>query len=142
MNDRSQQVAVKRRIPGLQQSERDAVERGDDNKSTNEAVLFSRGPTLKQVREECEKNEALRNDAFKEHFERLAIFSLYIAWAAWAIMGVVLVGHLVTPVRLHFVTSEQMNALQPLVFAGGFAAIAGDHIKRRIGNPNQDSSSA
>ena len=103
-----------------------------DRRGAKEAKQLSSGKSANELREEAEKAEADRTEAFRNHFERLAILSLYVIWFAIIIVGLTWLYHLIAPPFWPHLPEEQVNNIQAIVTGGVIAGIASGHMKKRL----------
>lgn len=103
-----------------------------DDQATAEAKQLSQGKSEEQLRDDAKAAEAERTEKFRDHFERLAIISLYVVWIAIAIIGVLWVYHTVAPPNWWRLPDDQVRNLQAIVTGGVIAGTASGHLKRRL----------
>ena len=123
-----------KRIPA--QAKREAKEaesdsRGDD-RATAEAKQLSSGLSEDKLKKIAEENEAKRTERFRDHFERLAIFTLYVVYLSLLLVGLVWLFHIITPTCWHFLTPAQAEKVQAIITGGIIAGIAAGHLKKRL----------
>lgn len=104
-----------------------------DWRGSAEAKFLSQGKSQEQLELDAAEAEARRTEAFRDHFERLAIVSLYIVWFAIVLIGLAWLYHLLAPPTWSRLPDEQAGHLQSIVTGGLIAGIAGGHVKKRIG---------
>lgn len=127
--------SAEKTIPRLSPEMVAALERpasGVDS-AQQEAALFAQDLDAESIEKEAKRNSHKRNERFKDHFENIAIASLWIVASLFIVVGVVWFWHLLTPQWLHFLGSEEIDKLQNIVTGGVITGIGADHIKRRIG---------
>ncbi|MFV2053613.1 hypothetical protein [Aliiroseovarius sp. YM-037] len=103
-----------------------------DRKATQEAKQLSSGRSAKELEEDARKAEALRTEKFRNHFEILAVISLYIVWAAIVAVGLTWLYHLIAPACWPRLPEEQVGNIQAIVTGGVIAGIASGHMKKRL----------
>lgn len=130
MTDPRQDPTPKKSLPNLPIEE--AV-KGRDFRSDAEAIQLSSGRAPEDLKREAAEAEHNRTERFRDHFESLAIVTLYIAWAIVLIIALVWVYHLLAPPCWFHLPAEQVKQLQWIVTGGVFAGVVGGHIKRRLG---------
>lgn len=104
-----------------------------DDAGNQEAQLLTRGWTAAQIEKRALVNESHRNEKFRDHFERIAITSLWIA--AFIMLSVVFTWfwHLLTPESWHWMKPDAVAKLQSFVTGGIIATIGLGHLKKRLG---------
>ncbi|MBR9864894.1 MAG: hypothetical protein GYB24_15765 [Rhodobacteraceae bacterium] len=103
-----------------------------DRMATNEAKQLASGKSSDELRIESEEAEAARTERFRNHFERLAIVTLYLVWFAIVVVGLIWLYHLIAPPSLPRLPVEQVNNIQAIVTGGVIAGIASGHMKKRL----------
>lgn len=106
----------------------------DDAKAAAEAKQLGSGNTVKEIEEAARKNEVGRQETFRDHFEIIAIISLWGVWAAISLVGTVWVYHLVAPECWPRLPEQRIQTLQAILTGGVIAGVASGHLKRRIGS--------
>lgn len=123
-----------RQLPPLTPEEAAVVNApaSEDRRSAAEAQQFATGLPLDQLKKKAEENEASRTEKFRDHFEGLAICTLYLVWLVLIAIGAAWVYHLLAPPHWPRLPDEQVRQLQSVVTGGVLAGIAGGHFKKRI----------
>ena len=125
--------SVLKRVPPLPAEEARAVQlETADAKSVAETKQLSSDLSAEQIKHRALNNEATRTEAFRDHFERLSLFTLYVVWGVIILIGIFWAYHMIAPTAWHFLTSDQKGALQSLLTGGVIAGIASGHTKRRL----------
>lgn len=125
----------KRRIPTHLGSERLAQASGaNDDDAIKEAKQLTEGKTAEQIATEAAQNEHERNEKFRNHFEKMAVVALWIAFLILVLMVMSWVSHILLPSCYHWLTTEQLAKVQNLVTGGVVASLAVGHLKKRIGH--------
>lgn len=83
------------------------------------------------MQQEALQAEAQRKERFRDHFEGLATVSLYLAWAAIALVALSWLCHLLAPMSWHWLSEGQFTHIQA-VLAGVIAGVAVGHLRRRL----------
>lgn len=124
-----------KQIPGLPPSEEAALSSpiGSNDSGTKEAKLFALGLSEDQFRKKSAENEHVRNERFKDHFETIAILTLWVIAALFLIVGVTWFWHLIMPDNWHWLKADQIAKLQNIVTGGILTSIAAGHVKKRLG---------
>lgn len=117
------------KIPALPPSE---ARIADAEGGTKEARQIALGLPEDELRRLAATGEHHRNEKFRNHFERIALCSLWAAWVVIIVLAGTWLWHVVTP--LHWLPPESVDRIQTLVTGGVIAGIAGGHIKRRLGS--------
>ena len=104
----------------------------EDAKSTQEAKQLSSGKTEVELRREAAVREAGRTEKFRDHFEFLAVATLYFSWIIFAILGITWVYHLVALPSWYHLPEEQLKQIHAIITGGILAGIAGGHMKKRL----------
>jgi hypothetical protein len=125
-------------LPPLTDDERAAIGAGpnNDSRSTAEAQQLSSGLSSEEIQRRAEENEAKRTEAFRNHFERLAVVTLYGAWAILMLLGLTWVYHLVASPCWPRLPDAQIDHIQSIITGGILVGLAGGHFKRRLGGGN------
>lgn len=105
---------------------------GDDT-GTQETKQLTRGLPEKELRKEAAKREHDRSERFRDHFENVAICSLWIIAFVLFAVGGTWFWHLLTPGGWHYLDTEQVTKLQNIVTGGIAVGIMSAHIKKRMG---------
>lgn len=121
-------------IPPLSPEEEAVVLQTDDLQSAEEAKQLSSGKSAGELRRIAQEREAGRTEAFRDHFERLALISLYLVWALLIVFGLVWAYHLVAPPTWFRLPEGQVDHLRSILTGGILAGIASGHVKRRLGD--------
>lgn len=98
-----------------------------------EAELLGRNLSAEEIRRLAERNEHERNEKFRNHFEIIAIISLWGFFILFAGLILTWFWHYLTPACLHWLTTEQLSKVQTLATGGIVATIAAGHMKKRLG---------
>lgn len=122
-----------KRIP-LHSADRESAKGGGafDQRAANEAKQLSSGKSSEEIRDDAEKAEAVRTEAFRNHFERLAIVSLYLVWLAIVSVGLTWIYHLLAPECWPRLPVSRLDTIQAVLTGGVIAGIASGHMKRRL----------
>lgn len=97
-----------------------------------EAALLGQGLSSAEIKARAEANEANRNEQFRNHFEKIAICSLWGFYILFAMLVLTWFWHILSPERAHWLTSEQITKVQALATGGILATIAAGHLKKRL----------
>jgi hypothetical protein len=97
-----------------------------------EAALLGRGLSPDEIQARAEANEADRNEQFRNHFEKIAICSLWGFYALFVLLVLTWFWHTLSPECVHWLTSEQISKVQALATGGILATIAAGHLKKRL----------
>lgn len=126
----------RKNIPGLPQSEREALQDTAGNDSGNEeAQLLGQDLTEEELRQQAVRSDHRRNENFRDHFEKIATASL---WGIALILTLVVVAwfwHLLAPGEWGWLSVDQLSKLQNIVTGGSLtsiASIAARHIIKRL----------
>lgn len=122
-----------KKIPPLSEQEKAAVENAGDAGSTAETKQIASGQTADKLKQQAQVNEAGRTEKFRDHFEFLALITLYLAWTLFLVIGTVWAYHLVAPPGWCRLPNEQIGHIQSILAGGVIASIATGHMKRRLG---------
>jgi hypothetical protein len=121
-----------RTVPPLSAKEEAAITASDD-RSNEEAKQLASGKPTNELKRIAEENEAGRTEKFRDHFETLALITLYVVWAIVILFALVWAYHLVAPVGWCRLPDAQIDKIQSILAGGIIAGIATGHVKRRIG---------
>lgn len=105
---------------------------GFDARAAAEVKQASQGKSREQIENEAFAAEAKRSEAFRDHFERLAVFSLYLIWAVIVSIAITWLWHLLLPESYWWLTEQQIQHIQAVLTGGVIAGIASSHLKRRL----------
>lgn len=111
-----------------------AATAGEDDDAIKEAKQLSGGKSAEEIAREAAANEHTRNERFRDHFEKMAIFALWVAFGVLILLILSWVAHILLPAMCHWLTPEQLAKVQNLVTGGVVASLAVGHLKKRIGH--------
>jgi len=113
----------------------DPVTRDDERTDTGlkEAKLLGSDFDEDQIRKKAANAEHNRSENFKDHFERIAVSTLWAFALVGVLLGAAWFWHLFTPLSWHWLNSDQVTQLQNFLTGGVVAAVATGHFKKRIG---------
>lgn len=120
-----------KKLPPLSEQEKAAID-SDDVQSREEAKQLGSGLSSDEIQRQAEEAEAGRTERFRDHYENLAIVTLYIVWGALIIIGLAWLYHLIASPSWPRLPDEQVNQLQNIVTGGVLAGLAGGHLKKRL----------
>jgi len=123
-------------IPSLPQSEENAalgVPASLIDPAQQEAASLSSGLSRKQLEERAEIAEHGRSERFRNHFENLAIVTLWIAALSVIGLAIVWFWHLIMPSSYRWLNTEDISHIQSIVTAGLLVGVIGKHFKKRLG---------
>lgn len=134
MNKQKEPPDLSIRIPPFSPEEEAVLRQrpSDDTKSTAEAKQLASGLPANELKKRADENEANRTENFRDHFEGLAICTLYMVWIVLIVIGAAWVYHLLAPPTWPRLPDEQVKQLQSVVTGGILAGIAGGHLKKRM----------
>lgn len=89
--------------------------------------------TATGIRAVWQSNEANRPEDYRDHFERLALWSRYLAWLALITIGGTWAYHLIAPPEWPRLPDEQVSHMQSILTGGVLTGLASGHVKRRLG---------
>lgn len=118
-------------VPSLS-IEEEGIVQGDDSKSAKEALELSSGLPEREIKKRALEAEAKRTEKFRDHFEGLAVWSLYLIWGFLVLVGIVWAYHLIVPPCWPRLPEDQVRNLQAIITGGFLAGIAGGFLKRRL----------
>lgn len=123
-----------KQIPVRPKSEGEALDSpiSDQDAASKEAIFLSRGLSSDEIEKEAAANEHRRNQAFRNHFERMAIVTLWTMFVALQTLAAVWLWHIISPTSMHWLSADQIGTIQNIVTGGIVAAALGDHFKRRL----------
>ena len=125
------------KVPGISAAEFEAAA-GHEDGSANDAARkeeagLEAGLDRDELAEQAAQSEHKRTERFRDHFERLAIFALWLfAIAIAGIAGVWLL-HMILPRNYRWLTTEDLSHIQSIVTAGLLVGVVGNHFKKRLG---------
>lgn len=97
-----------------------------------EAKSLSLGLSAAELKKAAAKKEYDREQRFKDHFEAIAIWSLYGLALAFFLSAVIWLWHMLAPECLHYLTPEQQSKLQALLTGGILAGAISNHMRKRL----------
>lgn len=135
----TQPASHQRTVPALSEADLVAAQGSGGVSGTDilETQQLSSGKSAEELKKLANNAEAKRTEKFRDHFERLSLWTLYIVWFALITMGLIWVYHLVTPDCMHLLLTEQIEKLQTFLTGGVIAGVASGHTKRRLTNGNE-----
>lgn len=121
-------------LPPLGEEEKEALlaSAADDLRSADEAKQLTSGLSSEAIKKKAAEKEAGRTERFRDHFEGLAIVTLYIVWAILIAVGLAWVYHLFAPLEWYRLPDAQVKQLHSIVTGGILAGMAGGHLKKRL----------
>src|SRR5215469_10115095 len=87
----------KRIVPEMAPTAVSGAALDSNDPALREALQLSSGKTIKELEEDGRRREHTRDQNFREHFECLAIASMYVLFAAMCIVGFVWLWHVILP---------------------------------------------
>lgn len=123
-------------IPPLPPEERsvfDAPAPSQIDDGASEAALLAQGKSLEELKRQAATNDHKRSEAFRDHFEKIAVAGLWLAAAVFGSFALIWVWHTLAPASCHWLSETQMAKVQNLVTGGVVASLAVGHLKRRLG---------
>lgn len=101
-----------------------------DSQSAAETKQLSSGKPESALREDTVKFEEVRAERFRDHFETIAVLSLYIVWMALVGLTLIWLYHLVAPAQWWHLPLEQVKNIQAIITGGALAGFAIGQIKK------------
>lgn len=125
--------ALAKHIPRIPTAElaADVSPEGAPDLGLEEAVSLGRGLSKRDLAKEADEAEHDRSERFRNHFERVAIWGLYLGALALLAGSGVWFWHIVTP--WHFLEPDQLSHLQNLVTGGVLVSVGTNYMKKRLG---------
>lgn len=121
-------------IPGLPPTEQAASSDSASNEQAfAELEQLSRNASPEELQRDAERREHTRNQRFRQHFEDIAICALWLAALAITLVGGVWLWHMAAPLKLRWLSSEDVSHLQSIMTAGLLVGVIGNHFKKRLG---------
>lgn len=109
------------------------VQPADDQRAEMEATQLGGLKTRRQLGKEAQEAEHDRAEKFRNHFERISVVGLYLVAAAFFLMVVIWLLHLLAPPCWRWLSADELSTLQNFVTGGIIATIAAGHLKKRLG---------
>lgn len=103
-----------------------------DEKTEKEVGNLLGGKTEQMLARESREAEARRNEAFRDHFEKIAIWALYLIGASIVAAAGIWLYHLLAPECYRWLTKEQVDRIQDVVTGGIIVGIVSGHLKKRL----------
>ena len=122
-----------KKLPPLSKEEAELLSGDGDDRSVEEAKAFSKGSSYDDLRKKAEEKEIDRTEYFRDHFEKVAIITMYAIWIILIATGFIWAFHLLAPNSWHWLSAEQVKALQTVVTGGALAGVASGHLRKRVG---------
>lgn len=123
-----------KKIPGLPAAEIAAAVEGISlEKAIAEVDSLSRNETPEQLERDAQRKEHSRNQRFRDHFEWIAIFALWVAAISITAVGAVWLWHMAGPEKWRWLKGEDVSHLQSIMTAGLLVGVIGQHFKKRMG---------
>lgn len=110
-----------------------------------EAAQLSRGKAERDLKKEQEEKDHDRGEKFRDHFERLAVWAMYIMFFVLGIFGIVWILHMILPDTCtnfwtfglktslcRWLKPDQVAIIQDILTGGLFAGLLADHFRRRM----------
>jgi hypothetical protein len=116
-----------------------------DDPALKEAAQLSSGKSIDELEELARRKEHARGEAFRDHFENLAIAAMYVLFGTLCVFGIVWALHMILPERCvsiigcksycigRWLTGDQITILQDIVTGGLIAGLLADHFRKRVG---------
>ena len=110
-----------------------ASDPASDEQAAAEAAQFASGKTEAALAKEAREREHGRDQRFKDHFERIAIWGMYSVAVGIFIASGIWLFHTLAPARWCWLSAEEIQSLQNGI--GGIIVISvlADHFKKRLG---------
>ncbi|MBB4272811.1 hypothetical protein [Rhizobium mongolense] len=118
--------------PGVEASADEASLPRTDS-GLREAELLGRNLSAEEIKRRSEHNEHERNEKFRNHFEAIAIVSLWGFFLLFTGLILAWFWHYIMPVQWHWLAQDQLSKVQTLATGGIVATIAAGHLKKRLG---------
>jgi hypothetical protein len=121
-------------IPRLKTEESlaDAPIGGEPDLGQEEALSLGRGLSKRDLAKEADEAEHDRSERFRNHFERVATWGLYIGALVILLAVIAWFWHIITP--WHFLDPDQLSHLQNLVTGGVLVSVGTNYMKKRLGD--------
>jgi hypothetical protein len=95
-----------------------------------EAQSLSRGLPARDLKRESAEAEHDRDQKFKNHFERLAVWTVYILYVGFLAFSAVWIIHVLTP--WGWLKPPELDKVQGLLTGGAIAGLLADHVRKRM----------
>lgn len=105
---------------------------GEKDDATLEAQQLNRGLTARDLAKEAQEADHDRSEKFKDHFETMALVTVWGLFAVFIVFGAVWAIHMVWPC-IGWLTKPELDAIQSLLTGGIIAGLVADHVRRRMG---------
>lgn len=98
--------------------------------SIGERKLLESGLYANKIR-----NEAIRQEKFRDHFEKLSLCTLYLIWFILGMLIIVWIYDLLLPENLNWyrVSENSIDKIQIILTSSAVFGLAGQHLKKRVG---------
>jgi hypothetical protein len=122
-------------IPKLPQSEIEAAKGESSLKDAaqQEAATLASGLSRSQLEDNAAVADHHRSERFRNNFENLAIFALWVLSISVAAIGAIWLLHMVLPAKFRWLSTEDLSHIQSIVTAGLLVGVIGNHFKKRLG---------
>lgn len=98
-----------------------------------EANLLGNNLTAEEISAISANNEHHRTENFRNHFELIAVCGLWAFAIIMFLVGLTWFYHLITPSDWHWLSDGSVTRIQNIMTGSVLAAVAGGHLKRRLG---------
>jgi hypothetical protein len=111
-----------------------------------EVAQLSRGMSGRDLENEQKEHDHDRGERFRDNFERLAIWSMYVMFGILSLFGIVWVWHMIAPDKCtvfiqigsakiwlcRWLTCDQVTIVQDIVTGGLIAGLLAEHFRHRM----------
>jgi len=98
----------------------------DDKSAAKEAESFANADLDKTAK----INDHNRKERFKNHLGTAALIIFWIIVTSLSMMALILVYHLITPEKIHFLVNSQIDKLQTILFSAAIIKIGQGYIAK------------
>lgn len=124
--DKPQKAVVK-----FTPTEQEASELSDE-RASKEGIQLGSGKSQRDLQQEADEADHDRDQAFKEHFERIALVALYLGALAVFISAGIWFYHLVAPEAWSRFSDGRLDAIQDFLTGGVIVGLFASHFKKRL----------
>ena len=129
---RDENLPQKKRIPATVDTEPTVTTvAGVLDDAQLEAQQLNRGLDRRDIKKEAEEKDHDRSEKFKDHFELIAVVTVWLLFFIFVAFGLTWAWHLLAP-KWGWLTKEQREAIQGLLTGGVIVGLIADHVKRRM----------
>lgn len=122
----------RRQIPaGIIEEDAPSSVPGEEDAGAREAQQLTRGLAVRDLKREADEADHQRSEKFKDQFELMALFSVWVLFVGFMGFGGVWVFHQLLPAR-GWLSPTQIADIQSLLTGGIITGLVADHVRKRM----------